>query len=102
ARLVLGSIDTAEREARPAQCLAPREAGALVLVGLVLEMKPELVVQLALHAIALKERAQAVAEIREHDYRPGSMFITSDTAAVSLSQASASAPSCFRPARVSW
>src|SRR5438094_2012663 len=62
---LFGVLDAAEREACTAECVLGREASADILLGLALDVKAQLVVELALDDVAAQEGAQAVAEVAQ-------------------------------------
>ncbi len=72
AALLLDPVDPAEAQGRPPPRLLGGDALALPLLGLELEVEAQLVVQLALHAIAGEEGTQEVAHAgdRAHGLRP--------------------------------
>ncbi len=91
AGVVLDPFDSTECTTRAQLGLGSRHPLANVLLGLALQVKANLVVELLLDFGTPEQRA------KPHQV----MSNTSPTAAVSFAHASTSSPSCFRPARVS-
>ena len=104
-RFFFHAIEAAEGEARAPRGFVDRDPRAHVLRGFALEMKSELVVELALHFCAPENRAQAIAhvapEVGQQVRAAHRMSRTRRTATVRRRHASVSVSSWLRPVRVS-
>jgi hypothetical protein len=96
----VGAADNTEARARPTAGVGRAQTGADVLLSLALEMKGDLVVELALDAAGRRQRANAQEEIADIHSAHAS-FITRPMAVDMRSHSPASTASCRRPGTVS-
>jgi hypothetical protein len=90
-------IEAAEIETDSTARLLGCEPGLDILSRLLLDVKVELLVELALDGSAAKRGAKTIKQVRQHHAPPLLMSMTRPTAAVSFRQLSVCAASCFRP-----
>jgi hypothetical protein len=67
AAVLFDPLNTAQCKPRATTGVVGREARPLQLGGFVIEVQPELVIELGLDGSALRQRAQAIQQIAEHD-----------------------------------
>ena len=67
AAVLFDLLNTAQCKPRATTGVVGREARPLQLGGFVIEVQPELVIELGLDGPALRQRAQAIQQIGEHD-----------------------------------
>jgi hypothetical protein len=106
ARVVLDAAHASEGGAVAARRFLRRKTRLTKLLRLAVEMKPQLVVQVALQPVTPEEGAQPEAQFAQdavqHGWLPQRMSSTRPTATVIRPQASVSLVRCVRPDRVSW
>lgn len=67
AAILFDLLNTAQCKPRATTGVVGREARPLQLGGFVIEVQPELVIELGLDGPALRQRAQAIEQVGEHD-----------------------------------